>query len=177
MRHFGIIALFCAVVFFGSFFDKAHAANSVGQKKSEDSIWVVGATSEQQKAFEMSRQKIHEQWEHIRVAGKLEDAGNYKAAIEEYKIALKLAKTKGDTAVPLASLFEVYEKNGDYRLSLEAIDQLILLKPSLATKYAERKRNLLQQLQASESDQPLSAPASQRTGDSHPKGDRWVGAL
>lgn len=156
MRHLEKMALLFLVIFCGGVSSKICIANS-REEKSEDSIWLVGATSEQQKAFEISRQKIHEQWDHIRAAGKLEDAGNYKAAIEEYKIALKLAKTKGDTAVPLASLFEGYEKNGDYRLALETLDQLILLKPSLATRYAERKQNLIRQLQVTESGRASSA--------------------
>jgi tetratricopeptide (TPR) repeat protein len=118
--------------------------NDETRESGGGTIMIIGATQQQSDAFESRQQKVHEQWEHIRVAGKLEDAGDYKAAIEEYKIALQLAKTKGDTAVPLGSLLEVYGKNGDYGLALETLDQLILLKPSLAIKYAERRQNLLE---------------------------------
>lgn len=151
MLNFEKKALLFFVLLGGSFFYKAYGADNTEKNFSQNDILIIGATSEQQKAFEMSRQKIHDQWQHIRVAGALEDAGEYKAATEEYKIALKLAKTKGDTAVPLSSLIEVYEKNGDYQSALETLDRLILLKPSLATQYAERKQNLFQQIRASES--------------------------
>lgn len=131
--------------------------SSESYESGEDPIMIVGASKEQSDAFQIRRQKIHEQWEHIRKGSEFEDAGELDLAIKEYNIALKLAKTKGDEGVPRRSLLDLYEKKGNYRLALEHLNQLIILKPSLAIKYAEKKQNLLRRMQVSNLGQASSA--------------------
>ena len=110
--------------------------------KEPSPVIIVGASEEQASALKKSVNKIHEQWEHIRKAGVFEDAGQYDAAIQEYKIALGLAKTKGDEVVPRASLLDIYEKTRQHSLALEQLNTLIEINPELSKKYKDRKQKL-----------------------------------
>ena len=127
----------------GFYARSSHEIKESKDKQSEgQTIMIVGATEEQKEAFETRRQKIHKQWERIRKGVAFEEAGELRSAIDEYKAALSLAKTKGDEAVPRVSLLDIYEKTGQHSLALEQLNTLIEINPELSKKYKSRKQKL-----------------------------------
>jgi tetratricopeptide (TPR) repeat protein len=94
---------------------------AIYKKPIQKSTIVTGLSSGQATNFQSDLKNAMAEYQHIQIGYKLMQAGDVDKAVEEFLIALSLARGTGEKGEAYRALANAYEKKKDYAQALEYI--------------------------------------------------------